>query len=137
MILVDSSAWVEFDRRTESAVDRRIDSLILERDQLAVTEPVITEVLIGAKNDEREAALRRLMDRFVLLPFDSPRDFDGAVSIYRQCRAASVTPRGIVDCMIAAVAIRHDVPVLAQDADMARIADVTALRLDEASLRCS
>lgn len=31
--------------------------------------------------------------------------------------------------------LRNDVPVLAQDADMARIAEVTGLRLDEASLR--
>ena len=37
--------------------------------------------------------------------------------------------------MIAAVAIRHDVPLLAWDADMVRIADVTELRLDSATIK--
>jgi hypothetical protein len=31
--------------------------------------------------------------------------------------------------------MRHDVPVLSHDADLARIAEVTALRLDAASAR--
>jgi predicted nucleic acid-binding protein len=39
--------------------------------------------------------------------------------------------------MIVAVAIRHDVPLLSHDADMARIAEVTPLRLDHASHRPS
>jgi predicted nucleic acid-binding protein len=135
MILADTSAWIEFDRKTGSDVNVRLKKLLPEPGGLAVTEPVIAEVLIGATNDEREAALRRLLGRCVLLSFQSPGDFDGAVKVYRQCRAASLTPRGLLDCLIAAVAIRHDVPVLAQDADLARIAAVTGLRLDEASLR--
>ena len=62
-------------------------------------------------------------------------DVDGAATIYRRCRRAGITPRGLVDCMIVAVAVRHDATVLSQDADMARIAEVTTLRLDPASLR--
>jgi predicted nucleic acid-binding protein len=69
------------------------------------------------------------------LPFDSVLDFDGAVAVYRTCRQAGVTPRGLLDCMIAAVAIRHDVALLAWDADMVRIADVTGLRLDSATVK--
>ena len=56
-------------------------------------------------------------------------------TIYRRCRRAGITPRGLLDCMITAVAVRHDVPVLSHDADLARIARVTSLRLDDASLR--
>ena len=37
--------------------------------------------------------------------------------------------------MIAAVAIGHDIPLLAWDADMVRIADVTELRLDLATVK--
>ena len=63
------------------------------------------------------------------------RGFDGAVTIYRRCRQAGVTPRGLIDCMIAAIAVRHGVAVLASDADMARIADVMPLGLYPASPR--
>jgi predicted nucleic acid-binding protein len=73
---------------------------------LAVTEPVIMEVLAGARNLQREPDLRRLLLRFPLLRFDTASDFDSAARIYRRCRAAGITPRGMVDCMIAAVTPR-------------------------------
>lgn len=135
MILADSSAWVEFDRATDSPVDRRLTELISRDAEVAVTEPVIAEVVAGARSDEREAALRRLLGRFELLRFDGVADFDSAATIHRRCRRAGIAPRGLLDCMIVAVAVRHDVPVLSHDADLARIAEVTALRLDDASLR--
>jgi len=134
VILVDTSAWIEFDRATSSAVDHRLTSLISSGGALVVTEPIIAEVVAGARTNERELSLRRLLGRCDLLGFDSVLDFDGAVAVYRTCRQAGVTPRGLLDCMIAAVAIRRDVPLLAWDADMVRIADVTELRLDSATV---
>jgi predicted nucleic acid-binding protein len=92
-------------------------------------------VAAGARTDEREAALRRLLARCRLLPFDSVADFDGVVTVYRRCRQAGVTPRGLLDCMIVAVALRHGAAILAHDAGMARIADVVPLQLDRASFR--
>lgn len=47
----------------------------------------------------------------------------GAVRIYRSCRRAGVTPRGLVGCMIVAVASGTATPVLAHDRDFARIAE--------------
>jgi predicted nucleic acid-binding protein len=135
VILADTSAWVEFDRATGSAVDRRLSELIAVNGPLAATEPVIMEVLAGARDDRREASLRRLILRFELLRFDAAADFDGAVRIYRRCRSAGITPRGMVDCMIAAVAWRTDASLLACDADMYRVAGVVGIELDEASLR--
>ncbi len=78
--------------------------------------------------------LRGLMGRFTLLAFDTAVDFDGATRISRLCRAAGVTPRGLLDCMIAAVAQRQRATVLAHDADFARVAGVIGLGLDQASL---
>ncbi|MGH3766998.1 MAG: type II toxin-antitoxin system VapC family toxin [Pseudonocardiaceae bacterium] len=135
MILIDTSAWVEFDRATGGAVDTRLTELIADTDQVAVTEPVMMEVLAGARDDRREQDLRRLLDRFHLIRFDPVVHFTGAVRIYRSCRRAGVTPRGLVDCMIAAVASGTATPVLAHDRDFARIADVIDLTLDEQSLR--
>jgi len=40
----------------------------------------------------------------------------------------------MVDCMIAAVARRSGAMLLARDADMTRIAELTGIALDEASL---
>ena len=134
MILADTSAWVEYDRATGSAVDRRLAELIEGSGPLAVTEPVLMEVLSGARDDRRESELRRLLGRFALLRFDAVSDFDGAVRIYRRCRAVGVTPRGMVDCMIAAVAWRREAALLAHDADLSRVAIVIGIALDKASL---
>ncbi len=134
MILADSSAWIEYDRATGSAVHHRVRALIATDAELAVTEPVIMEVLSGARTDRREAELRELLERHQLLPLDAGGDFDLAVGIYRRCRGAGITPRGTRDCLIAAVAWRRGATLLSYDADMARIAAVIGLDLDDASL---
>lgn len=130
MILVDTSAWVEFDRATGSRIDARLTELIAATDEVAVTEPVIMEVLAGARDARRERDLRRLMERFALMRFDAAIDFDAATRIYRMCRRAGVTPRGMVDCMIAAVALRHGATLLATDTDLDRVANVMGIPMD-------
>ncbi len=135
MILADTSAWVEYDRATESTVDQRVAALIAADGPLMVTEPVVMEVLAGARNDARESDLRRLLMRAGLLRFDAATDFDAAARIYRRCRHCGVTPRGMVDCMIAAVAWRRGAALLSCDADLGRVAQVIGIELDGASLR--
>lgn len=133
MILADTSAWVEYDRATGSAVDERLTELIRSDGPLAVTQPVIMEVLAGARTEAREAELRRLLLRFHLLAFDVAADFDAAAGIYRRCRRAGVTPRGLIDCLIASVALRHRATLLSADADLSRAARVVGIELDRAS----
>lgn len=130
MILVDTSAWVEFDRATGSPVDSRLTELIATTDEVAVSEPIIMEVVAGARDDGRERELRRLMGHFVLLQFDTAIDFDGATRIYRACRRSGITPRGMVDCMIAAIALRHDARLLAADTDLDCVAVVMGIERD-------
>ena len=69
MILVDTSAWIEFLRDTGSsaceAVDRRI------ADDLAICDPVSMEVLAGACNEHHLTQLRGLLGRATMLPTTS------------------------------------------------------------------
>lgn len=133
MILADTSAWVEFDRGTGSAVHRRLADLIAADEDVAVTEPVAMELLAGPRTDDGATELRRLLFRFHWLPFDASTDFDAAMRIYRRCRRAGVTPRRFVDCMIAAVAWRTGATLLAQDQDLHRVAGVMGIKMDPAS----
>jgi predicted nucleic acid-binding protein len=133
VILADTSAWVEYDRATGSVIDLRLSELITADGPVAVTEPVIMEVLAGARNDAREADLRRLLLRFHLCHFDAAADFDGAVRIYRRCRRVGITPRGLLDCMIAAVAWRQQATLLTCDADLEHVARVAGIELDGSS----
>lgn len=135
MILADTSAWVEFDRATGSSVHRRMVELIASDGPLAVTEPVIMEVLAGARDEQRELDLRRLLLRFPLLPVDTASDFEAAARIYRRCRREGITPRGMVDCLIAAVAWRQGASLLAQDVDLVRVCHVVGIGMDQASVQ--
>jgi predicted nucleic acid-binding protein len=135
VILADTSAWVEFDRATGSAVDVRLTQLIADEGPLAVTEPVVMEVVSGARTDARERDLRRLLQRFHLQSIDPAPDFEAAARIYRQCRRNGVTPRGLIACLIAAVAWRTSATLLAYDIDLHRVADIVGIDMDPASHR--
>jgi predicted nucleic acid-binding protein len=135
VILADTSAWVEYDRATGSSVDGRLTELIGSDGPLAVTEPVTMEVLAGARTDAKETELRRLLLRADLLHFDAATDFDAATRIYRRCRSSGITPSGMIDCMVAAVAWRRGAALLSYDVDLARVARVIGIELDTASLR--
>lgn len=131
MILVDTSAWVEFDRATGGPVDRRLTELISSGAEIAVTEPVVMEVLAGARDDQRWNDLRSLMLMPHLLGLDPVVDFEAAARIYRTCRQQGVTPRGMVDCLIASVAQRRRAALLTADVDLVRVATVVGIDLDQ------
>jgi predicted nucleic acid-binding protein len=130
MILADTSAWVEYDRATGSPTDERLTDLIRGGGEgLAVTEPVLMELLAGARTDEQSNDLRRLLTSFEWITADVVADFEGAALLYRRCRSAGVTPRGLVDCMIATIALRTGAEILALDGDFNAIAEIVPLRL--------
>jgi hypothetical protein len=127
VILVDTSAWVEFLRDTASPVCARVDELL--DGQIATCHPVRMEVLAGARDERHLADLRGLLARASLLPTD-PVDYEDAAALFRACRRGGDTVRKLIDCLIAATAIRADVPVLHADADFEALARHTALRID-------
>jgi hypothetical protein len=127
LILIDTSAWIEFLRDTGSPACERVDKLLGSR--IATCDAVRMEVLAGARDQEHLQQLRQLLARATMLPTESI-DYDTAAALYRSCRGQGKTVRKLIDCLIAAVAIRAKVPVLHVDADFTTIAAVTELRID-------
>jgi predicted nucleic acid-binding protein len=127
MILIDTSAWVEFLRDTGSLVCNRVDSLL--DDEIATCHPVRMEVLAGARDDRHLRDLRRLLARASLIPTE-PSDYEEAASIYRACRHHRETVGRLIDCLIGATAIRASVSVLHSDSDFDVLARHTALAID-------
>lgn len=126
MILIDTSAWIEFLRGTGSPACNEVDRL-LESD-IATTDPVLMEVLAGARNESHLHDLRRLLGKARMQPC-LPPDYSDAARLYRQCRHQGETVRRLIDCLIAAVAIRKDIPVLQRDEDFEALARHTALKI--------
>lgn len=128
-MIVDTSAWVEYLRRSESPEDRALDRAIRQGDYLATPAPVVMELLAGCSDDEDAWRIQRLLARFEILEVEGLADFEDAARIQRICRGKGETVRSMIDCLVAAVALREGRALLARDRDYDTIARHTALRL--------
>jgi predicted nucleic acid-binding protein len=129
VILIDTSAWVEFLRDTGSAVCKRVDALL--EGNVAICDAIRMEVLAGARDEQHLHQLRRLLARATVLP-TGPIDYDRAAALYRQCPREGESVRKLIDCLIGAVAIRGGVAILHLDADFEVLARHTELRVEAA-----
>jgi predicted nucleic acid-binding protein len=129
MILIDTSAWIEYLRATGSAAAIEVRRLLsTEADRVVMCEPVAMEILSGAVDDDRHAKLEQLVNGLPTLRTDDAVDFRSAAAIYRAARRAGQTIRGINDCLIAAVSMRHGASIVHRDADFEVIAAITGLK---------
>jgi predicted nucleic acid-binding protein len=129
VILVDTSAWVEFLRDTGSPTCVRVEEVL--GGEIATCLPVRMELLAGARDGKHLDDLRRLLARARLVA-PEPTDYDDAAALYRACRRGGATVRRLIDCLIASHAIRAGLPVLHADADFDLIARHTPLQVDGA-----
>jgi predicted nucleic acid-binding protein len=127
MILVDTSAWVEFLRDTGSPACERVDELLAG--DVATCHPIRMEVLAGARDEAQLRALRGLLARATILATE-PSHYEEAAALYRTDRRRGETVRRLIDCLIAAHAIKAGVPVLHADADFDVLARHTDLQVD-------
>ncbi len=128
MILVDSSAWIEFLRQTGSSTDLHVETLV-KSGGLVTTDAVVMELLAGARGADHRESLRRLLGRFRFEPIEGPRDYEAAADIYAACRRSGETVRSLIDCLIATVAIRTGNSVLHADSDFQILARHSSLQL--------
>jgi hypothetical protein len=125
VLLVDTSVWIDFlVPRPTRAVDYFCSQLDA-RQSFALTELIYLEVLQGV----REPATARkvasyLRAQTVLHPRHGLRTYEAAADLYRRCRAAGVTVRSTIDCLIAQLAMEHNAALLHSDRDYEHIAQV-------------
>jgi predicted nucleic acid-binding protein len=127
VILVDTSVWIELLRRRI-----RVDGETLL--EVVTCGPVLQEVLQGivAEGAAEEQLRAPFRDALLALPrLDDPLPIEAfleAAEIYRMARRKGYSIRSGVDCLIAAIALRHDIPVWHRDRDFETISRFTALR---------
>jgi predicted nucleic acid-binding protein len=117
VILVDTSAWIEF-FRGRGPVAEQVDELI-ETDEATLCGPVVTELRRGLRSRaERNRVLPLLSGCHVL---DQPANMweeAGEIGWYLGQRGSTVKS---LDLLIAAYALAHDVPILTVDRDFERM----------------
>jgi predicted nucleic acid-binding protein len=126
--IVDTSVWIEFFAASESVASRWVAGCIGDGASLVVPEVVLMELLIGTTDEQRAAVRRRLVQRFVIEPMAPVRDAEDAAAIHRRCRRGGHTIRSLIDCQVAAMALRLDLPVAHRDRDFDAIRTCCGLR---------
>ena len=132
MIFIDTSAWIEFLRDTGSDVCNTVDELLAA--DIAICDPISMEILAGARDERHLGDLRGLLARATVIP-TTPADYEQAAALFRACRRRGETVRKLVDCLIAATAIKVDAPLLHADSDFATLSRHTKLTSHPASPR--
>jgi len=126
MLIADTSVWIEFLQGSGSPQAKRMRQALTNR-EVIVVDPVLLEVMSGARADA-VARTQRLLEAQHLEALSPKLDWLDAATIYRELRWRGVTIRSQIDALIAAVAIRLDVPVLHHDRDYEHMTRDTALR---------
>ena len=128
-MIADSSVWVDYfaahgfwqvDRLAAAIADRRA----------MIVDIVRLEVVAGLAPSESGDRVHAMLDACEDVMQIHRVDVGEAAAIYRACRAYGETVRAVNDCVVAAIAIRNDVPVLHRDRDYDVIAKYTPLRVE-------
>jgi predicted nucleic acid-binding protein len=126
--LVDTTVWIDFFRGTATPEVLELQRLIEADEDICVCGVILTEVLQGIRDDKDHAMVSAALDAFLFLPMNQ-RTFIRAADIYRDLRRKGVTIRNAVDCMIASVALEHNIPLLHHDRDFDGIASLGQLKV--------
>ena len=124
-MIVDSSAWIAHLRGTDSPAARRLAIALAQQEPIRLPDVVLMEVLRGARDAGNFLRLERAfltLPRFV--PSDPRQLARNAAHLYARCRWAGFTPGSGNDCLIACCALEAREPLLHEDRDFVRIAQI-------------
>jgi predicted nucleic acid-binding protein len=128
MVLVDTTVWIDFFADRSQSHVAALQKFIESEEDLCLCGIILAEVLQGIRSDEDYIKTKDYLDDLVFLPMQQTT-FIRAAEVYRSVRERGVTIRKPVDCMIASVAIEHDIPLLHNDRDFDYIAKYSKLRV--------
>lgn len=125
MYLADSSAWIDFAGPRPQAVGVRLRKLIESGEPVFLTGVIYQEVLQGARDEVRFRRHREwLLAQAFVHPSHPVETYDAAARLYAQCRWQGLTVRKSTACLIASIAIEHNLSLLHDDRDFEKIATI-------------
>ncbi len=127
MVLVDTSVWVAYLRGQPTAQVRALKDLLAGEEIVGTAPVILQEILQGADSEERFDKWRRYFSElWCYAPRHRVGSYIAAARLYQTCRRAGKTPRSSKDCLIAQIALEHDLALLHDDRDFEAIASAVA-----------
>lgn len=130
MILVDTSVLIDFFRGNKNEASQKFKKVLERGVPFGITSFVYQEILQGAKmEDEYHLLNEYLLTQRFYLPRDPIQSFAAAARIYFDCRRNGLTVRSTIDCVIAQIAIEHELLLLHNDSDFDAMAGVVPIKI--------
>lgn len=123
-MLIDTGVWIDWLRGVETTATRILDEQ-LEIGEAWLAPVILQELLQGARSEKQLAELRREFGDQPMLTI-SPETYLRAGELYARLRWQGTTVRSPHDCLIAALAAGHGIPLLTLDRDFRAIAAIEA-----------
>jgi len=126
VVLVDTSAWIEFFRKdqTGSVIAVEVERLLCE-DLIVTTEPVLVELAAGVRSKKSLAQLREMFPSFHEARVTEQVWSAATENVYLLSSKGSTIP--LADHLIAAVSMSYRIPLLHLDKHFGQIASVLPL----------
>lgn len=117
-VLVDTSVWADFLNDSPTPEAGLLARLIEDEVEIVTCGVVITEVFQGIRRSSTLAALERQFRDMDCLSPREPDSYLAAARLYRELRAAGITVRSTIDCLIVTLAEEHGTFLLSRDHDI-------------------
>lgn len=129
MILVDTSVLIDFLKGTDNPQCRKFRDVLEGQTAFGITTQIFQEVLQGVRSEKEYGALEHyLISQRFFHPKDPVASYAQAARIYFACRKKGITVRSTIDCLIAQIALEHELFLLHNDSDFQAMTAVIPLR---------
>lgn len=127
MYLVDTSAWLDYLQERESDAAKMVREVLDRGIPFGISSVIYQELLQGTASERDFETLSEYFgtQRFYH-PAEPVESYRQAALIYFRCRRAGVTIRSTVDCLIARLAIEHELQLIHNDRDFTAMSEVIA-----------
>ena len=116
MVMIDTSAWVEYFRGGLPRIVDKVD-LCLERDLVGIGDLVYCEVMQGIRSPREKGEVSTLLlslPQFEMVGFSMA---EKSASNYRLLRSKGVTVRKTIDVLIGTFCAEHGLQLIHHDSD--------------------
>lgn len=128
MILFDTSVWIDYLNKKQTAQVTVLEDLFAIRARVYITPTIVQEVLQGISNQKRFEITSKVLMAQQMLVMNPIEAALNAANLYRSLRQKGVTIRKANDCLIAAYAIHFSIEICHNDVDFDQIAQHSSLK---------
>jgi predicted nucleic acid-binding protein len=127
MVIVDTTVWIDFFKQRDTVQVHRLSEILHNEEDVFTTGFILQEVLSGIKKKKERDEVSSDFKQFILI-MPTLQTHIQAAEIFDGCLKRGLTIRKPVDCLIAALAMEYDLPVLEKDSDFKYISEAFPLK---------